>query len=172
MLKENQFPALRINTVIRAITEKSVIMRNQSLARFAWDLALIARSHISDREFDREKICAISEIEKEEAEVLLARHGFSPNWVLSYEYEGEDASLVRFWYDPERYPEYPYRQTHVRIFSDEFPDGYIGMDAHTEPNALVHRRAHVKMNQVDRTEGFTVVSDLFEAHDVEVVQDE
>lgn len=44
--------------------------------------------------------------------VTLAREGFTPNWLLSYEYGGEVANLVRFHYDPDLFPERPFRQLH------------------------------------------------------------
>ena len=77
---------------------------------------------------------------------LLAENGYIPEWPLSYHYRGENANLVRYYYDESR--EFPHRQVHVRLFDRE--DGEPGTDlyAHEEPYGLNHPREHIDSNNM------------------------
>jgi hypothetical protein len=86
----------------------------------------------------------------------LAWAGFTPNWLLSYHYEGEIANLVRFHYDPNAHSELPFRQLHVRLFAD----GTI--DAHEEASALMHKGAHLDEDSFDRELGTREVKRILE----------
>jgi hypothetical protein len=86
----------------------------------------------------------------------LAWAGFTPNWLLSYHYEGEEANLVRFHYDPHAHSELPFRQLHVRLFAD----GTI--DAHEEPSALMHKGPHLREASFDRDLGTREVKRILE----------
>lgn len=86
----------------------------------------------------------------------LAWAGFTPNWLLSYHYEGEIANLVRFHYDPNGHPDLPFRQLHVRLFAD----GTI--DVHEEASALMHKSAHIQEETFDRELGTREVKRILE----------
>ena len=92
----------------------------------------------------------------------LARDGFTANWLLSYEYGGEAVNLVRFHYDPERHPDQPWRQLHVRIFDDGT------LEAHEEANALMHKGAHIREESFDQTYGTAAVAAILGDADVDV----
>lgn len=122
------------------------LAHNDDVRRLVFDAFRIARKQYFSRAGGDVQLIA----KTEPAFVIetFAEHGFTPNWLLSYHYEGEDANLVRFWYDPEQYPEYPFRQDHVRLFVDEVGDG-VGIKAHSEASALVHRDAHLANRTLD-----------------------
>lgn len=84
-------------------------------------------------------------VQASEAAVVeaLGRANYVHPWLLSYHYEGEDRNLVWFFSDFETYPELPYRQDHVRLYVDEYPEGEVGLACHTEPSSVSHREAHL-----------------------------
>jgi len=85
-------------------------------------------------------------VEAPEADLVeaLGRAGYVHPWLLSYNYRGEDRNLARFFYDDERYPEFPYRQDHIRLYVDEHPPGSVGIAGHTEASSVNHRQAHLE----------------------------
>ena len=87
---------------------------------------------------------------------VLAREGFTGNWLLSYEYVGEEVNLVRFHYDPDLHPELPWRQLHVRIFEDGT------LEAHEEASALMHKGPHIREESFDREAGTAAVETILE----------
>ena len=92
----------------------------------------------------------------------LAYEGFTANWLLSYEYVGEEVNLVRFHYDPDLHPELPWRQLHVRIFGD----GTV--EAHEEASALMHKGPHIREEGFDREAGTAAVQTLLEDAGIDV----
>jgi len=72
-----------------------------------------------------------------------AQRGYEPEWPLSYRYDGEDANLRRYYFNPEK--EYPHRQVHVRGFER---GGQLTIYAHEEPSALHHPIKHIKSNDM------------------------
>ena len=96
----------------------------------------------------------------------LAWAGFTPNWLLSYEYGDEVANLVRFHYDPTRHPDLPFRQLHVRLFEDGT------LEAHDEASALMHKGPHIREESFDRGRGTQEVKRILEdaGIDVELIE--
>lgn len=96
----------------------------------------------------------------------LAWAGFTPNWLLSYEYGTEVANLVRFHYDPTRHPDLPFRQLHVRLFEDGT------LEAHDEASALMHKGPHIREESFDRSRGTQEVKRILEdaGIDIELVE--
>lgn len=92
----------------------------------------------------------------------LSWAGFTPNWLLSYHYEGEVANLVRFHYDPAGHPELPWRQLHVRLLRDG------RLTAHEEASALMHKRAHLAEETFNLEYGTREVARILEEAGVEV----
>ena len=134
-----------------AYAAPSSLLYDDSVRRLLVDAIKVARTKFFATEGNPPQLLA-----KTSADLVIetfAEHGFTPNWLLSYHYVGEDANLVKFWYDPEQYPEDPYRQTHVRLFIDEHPEGEVGLSCHSEPNALVHRDAHLEEIGLDHDLG-------------------
>jgi hypothetical protein len=111
-------------------------------------------------------VSLVATASRDEVVTALAQHGYTPNWLLSYHYEGEDANLVRFYYDPDS--EFPFRQVHVRLFIDELPEGEIGIAAHEEASALTHREAHLAEETFDRERGVEMVREELALFDVTV----
>lgn len=112
--------------------------------RLIYDGLRIGRRQLFTQSVRLEDVVQI-EVEGSRDEVIhaFATAGYTPNWLLSYNYQGEDGNMVHFHYDPETYPGLPFRQDHVRLFVDDYPEGTIGLACHSEPNALVHRAAHL-----------------------------
>jgi len=92
---------------------------------------------------DRHAPQLIAEVSEERLVEALGRAGYIHPWLLSYNYRGEDRNLVRFFYDEETYPELPYRQDHIRLYSDEYPPEEVGIAGHTEASSINHREAHL-----------------------------
>lgn len=90
----------------------------------------------------------------------LAREHFTPNWLLSYKYKDEVATLVRFDYDAETYPQLPFRQLHVRLFEDGT------LEAHEEASALMHKAKHLDEYTLDRRRGTERVSEMLDRQGV------
>lgn len=88
--------------------------------------------------------------------------GFTPNWLLSYNYRGERSNLVRFYYAPDRFEELPWRQTHVRIFADGT------LDAHDEPSCLMHKGPHLREETFGRERGADTVQRLLDGAGIDV----
>jgi len=79
----------------------------------------------------------------------VGRQSYEPGWPLSYHYKGEDLNARRYWYDPSR--SRPHRQLHIRAW--EHDDGSVSVDAHEEPSAVQHPRAHIRSRDMtDATE--------------------
>jgi len=78
-----------------------------------------------------------------------AARGYEPEWPLSYRYDGEDANLRRYFYNPEG--KYPHRQVHVRAFER---GGQVTIYAQEEPSALHHPIAHLRSNDMDTVTGW------------------
>ncbi|MCU4743479.1 hypothetical protein [Natronoglomus mannanivorans] len=142
------------------------LIRDDTAREFLWAAFMASRARWFSRDRPDESIRMVAECCEEDLVEFLAREGFTPNWMLSYHYQGEDANLVRFWYEPDS--EYPFRQDHVRLFIDEFPRGEVGVSAHTEASALVHRGPHIHEKTFDWVEGITRTRDALENHDVEL----
>lgn len=140
-------------------------IRDDRVLRLLEDVVRMARSEVSDQlgTVDGEDVATLDPQASPNRVIKeLAWAGFTPNWLLSYEYGGESANLVRFHYAPDRYPEIPFRQLHVRVFDDGT------LEAHTEPSALMHKGAHVREQGFDRATGTREVRRLLEDAGVEV----
>ena len=141
------------------------IVHDDRIRRLVYDAICMARKHFASTDGHEPQL--VVEASQEELITALQDYGFFPGWILPYHYEGEDETLVRFFADPYYHPELPYRQDHARLFVDEYPEGEIGISAHAEANAVVHRDAHldnvgldyefgaVRLAEVLKTEGVT-----------------
>jgi hypothetical protein len=119
------------------------LLSNDGLRRLLVDGIRLVRARLFRHSRDAEP-ALVAEATEEGLIDVLAEAGYVHPWLLSYHYEGEDVNLVQFWYAPERFPELPYRQDHVRLFVDEYPDGEVGLEPHTEASAVTHREAHLE----------------------------
>lgn len=134
-------------------------LQDDRVLRLVEDAVRIGRAHASDwiGTVDGDDVATLDpKAPTNEVVVALAREGFTPNWLLSYEYGGEVANLVRFHYDPGLYPERPFRQLHVRLFTDGT------LDAHEEPSALMHKGPHIREETFDREAGTAAVQTILE----------
>ena len=140
-------------------------LHDDTVLRLVEDAAKIGRSRASDwlGAVDGEDVATLDpQAPVDEVVEVLAYEGFTPNWILSYEYGGEVANLVRFHYDPELYPERPFRQLHVRLFADGT------LEAHEEPSALMHKGPHIREETFDREAGTAAVQTILEDAGIEV----
>lgn len=144
-------------------------IHDDRVLRLIEDAVRIKRSHVSEWlgvEADQDVATLEPDAPINDVVEALAHAGFTPNWLLSYEYAGEEANLVRFHYDPDGHPEYPFRQTHVRIFADGT------LEAHEEASALMHKGPHIREASFDRATGTATVERILEdaGIDVEVLE--
>lgn len=140
-------------------------IRDDRVLRLAEDGFRIARSRLSARlgvSADADVATLDPQASPNRVIEELAWAGFTPNWLLSYEYGDEVANLVRFQYAPDRFPEHPFRQLHVRLFDDGT------LEAHTEPSALMHKGAHIREQGFDRATGTREVRRILEDAGIEV----
>lgn len=146
-------------------------IKDDTVLRLVQDAVEIGRSRVSEWRgtVDGDDVATLDpQAPTNEVVVALAREGFSPNWLLSYEYGSEVANLVRFHYDPDLYPERPFRQLHVRLFDDGT------LEAHEEPSALMHKGPHIREETFDREAGTAAVRTILEdaGVDVEVLEED
>lgn len=90
-------------------------------------------SHERDPPTELIRGTSVSSVER-----VFAECGYIPRWPLSYHYRGEQANMIRYYYDGEH--EFPHRQIHIRLYDE--PDG-VGVYAHEEPSALHHPEKHI-----------------------------
>ncbi|PGF16171.1 hypothetical protein CP556_08630 [Natrinema sp. CBA1119] len=140
-------------------------LQDDRVLRLVEDAVRIGRAHASDwiGTVDGDDVATLDpQASTNEVVVALAREGFTPNWLLSYEYGGEVANLVRFHYDPDLFPERPFRQLHVRLFADGT------LDAHEEASALMHKGPHIREETFNREVGTAAVRTILEDAGVDV----
>jgi len=130
------------------------------------DAIRAARARLFGHSRPDDAVQLVADATRDELVTALAQLGYTPNWLLSYHYHGEDANLVRFYYDGDS--EFPFRQIHVRLFIDEFPDGRIGIAVHEEASALTHRDAHLEERTFDRERGVELLTEELAVFDIDV----
>ena len=75
-----------------------------------------------------------------DAEAVLGRQSFAPNWEFSYNYRDEDLNLARVVHDDDTQFAVEWWQTHVRGWKH---DGYWWFRAHYEPEPTEHPKEHL-----------------------------
>ena len=140
------------------------VVRDDRIRRLIYDAICMARKRFASTDGRDPQL--IVEASREELVAVLQDHDFFPDWILSYHYEGEDETLVRFFSDEAIHPDLPYRQDHVRLFVDEHPEGEIGISVHTEANAVVHRDAHLDNVGLDFDLGAARLTEILSTEDV------
>ena len=139
------------------------VVRDDGIRRLIYDAICMARERFASTAGREPQL--VVEASREELIAVLQGHDFFPGWILSYHYEGEDETLVRFFSDEAIHPDLPYRQDHVRLFVDEFENG-IGVSVHTEANAVVHRDAHLDNVGLDFDLGAARLTEILSTEDV------
>ena len=139
------------------------VVRDDRIRRLIYDAICMARERFASTDGRDPQL--VVKATQEELVAVLQDHDFFPGWILSYHYEGEDDTLVRFYADPYNHSEYPYRQDHLRLFVDEYEDG-IGVSAHSEANAVVHRDAHLDEVGLDHYLGATRLGEILKTEEI------
>ncbi|ELY96745.1 hypothetical protein C482_15261 [Natrialba chahannaoensis JCM 10990] len=140
-------------------------LHDDRVLRLVNDAVHIKRQHISAwLGVDADEDVATLDPKAPIADIVeaLAYEGFTPNWFLAYHYAGEEVNLVRFHYDPDLYPEQPFRQLHVRIFANGT------LEAHEEASALMHKGPHIREESFDRDVGTEAVATILEDAGIDV----
>jgi hypothetical protein len=101
------------------------------------------------------KYIVLSDMDVQDAERLLGRMSFAPNWEFSYNYKGEDINLARI--EHETHPEYTpvWWQYHVRGWQ---MDDAMWLRVHWEAEPTEHHDAHFEAIGAELERGFAWLS--------------